>query len=103
MSMTKKSNLSHQVAIIGAGPYGLAAAAHLRAAKIETRVFGETMEFWAKQMPEGMIVRSIWEACHISDPHRALTMDAYTSAERVRIPQPVPLSDFINYGRWFQR
>ena len=29
-----------QVAIIGAGPYGLAAAAHLRAAKVETRTFG---------------------------------------------------------------
>ncbi len=92
-----------QVAIIGAGPYGLAAAAHLRAAKIETRVFGETMGFWSRQMPEGMIVRSIWDACHISDPHRALTMDGYTAAERVQIPQPVALSDFINYGRWFQQ
>ena len=40
MSITKKPNFSHQVAIIGAAPYGLATAAHLRTAKIETRVFG---------------------------------------------------------------
>ena len=92
-----------QVAIIGAGPYGLAAAAHLRAAKIETHVFGEAMEFWTKQMPEGMIVRSIWEACHISDPHRALTMDGFAAAAGRRIPQPVPLADFVDYGRWFQQ
>ena len=92
-----------QVAVIGAGPYGLAAAAHLRAAKIETRVFGEAMEFWSKQMPEGMIVRSIWEACHISDPHRALSMDGFVAAAGRKIPQPVPLTDFIDYGRWFQR
>ena len=98
-----KSRPECQVAIIGAGPYGLAAAAHLRAAKIETRVFGEPMEFWAKQMPEGMIVRSIWEACHISDPNRALTMDGYVAATGVVIPQPVPLADFISYGLWFQQ
>jgi cation diffusion facilitator CzcD-associated flavoprotein CzcO len=39
------------VAIVGAGPYGLSAAAHLRAAGVEARVFGRTMEFWERQMP----------------------------------------------------
>ncbi len=29
-----------QMAIIGAGPYGLAATAHLRGANVETHVFG---------------------------------------------------------------
>src|SRR5689334_5981678 len=92
-----------QVAIVGAGPYGLSAAAHLRAARIETRVFGEAMEFWSKQMPEGMLVRSIWEASHISDPGRALTLDAYVKERGLKLPRPVPLSDFIQYGRWFQQ
>jgi len=45
---TMKTNLLHEVAILGAGPYGLATAAHLRAVKIETCVFGEPMEFWEK-------------------------------------------------------
>ena len=34
------------VAIVGAGPYGLAAAAHLRRAGVEVRVIGQPMSFW---------------------------------------------------------
>jgi cation diffusion facilitator CzcD-associated flavoprotein CzcO len=57
-----KNYLTHQVAIIGAGPYGLAAAAHLRAVGVETCIFGKVMEFWENQMPAGMFLRSSWEA-----------------------------------------
>jgi FAD-dependent urate hydroxylase len=103
MNMTMKSNLSHQVAIIGAGPYGLATAAHFRAAKIETCVFGEPMEFWQNQMPEGMFLRSSWDACHIADPHRSSTLDSYSATQSVAVPKPVPLDRFIDYGRWFQK
>ena len=39
------------VAIIGAGPYGLAVGAHLRAADVPVRVFGEAMAFWRRNMP----------------------------------------------------
>ena len=77
--MKIKTTLSYQVAIIGAGPYGLATAAHLRTAKIETCVFGEPMEFWQNQMPEGMFLRSSWDACHIADLHRTLTLDTYSA------------------------
>src|SRR6266478_6760157 len=94
---------SYQVAIIGAGPYGLAAAAHLRAAKIEYCVFGEAMEFWEKQMPQGMLFRSIWPASHISDPRRAYSLDRYCESERRELPKPMRLEQFIAYGRWFQR
>jgi FAD-dependent urate hydroxylase len=100
--MTTKTD-SHQVAIIGAGPYGLAIAAHLRAAKIETCVFGEPMEFWENQMPEGMFLRSSWDACHIADPQRASTLDSYSASQSVPVPRPVPLDRFIDYGRWFQK
>ncbi len=89
MSMRKKTNLSPQVAIICAGPYGLAAAAHLRAADIETCVFGEPMEFWENQMPVGMLLRSSWDACHIADPHRASTLDCYSASQSVAVPKPV--------------
>ncbi|MEA2423923.1 MAG: hypothetical protein QOH13_333, partial [Thermoleophilaceae bacterium] len=62
------------VAVVGAGPYGLAAAAHLRAEDgLTVRVFGEPMSFWERQMPVGMLLRSPREASHISDPAGALT------------------------------
>jgi FAD-dependent urate hydroxylase len=98
-----KTNLSHQVAIIGAGPYGLAIAAHLRAAKMETCVFGEPMEFWENQMPKGMLLRSSWNACHIADPDRTSTLDNYAASQSVPVPSPVPVDRFIDYGRWFQK
>ncbi|HKC01120.1 MAG TPA: NAD(P)-binding domain-containing protein [Terriglobales bacterium] len=98
-----KTNLSHQVAIIGAGPYGLATAAHLRAAKIETCVFGEPMEFWQNQMPEGMLLRSSWDACHIADPQCTSTLDNYSASQALPVPRPVPLDRYIDYGRWFQK
>ncbi len=66
-----------QVAIVGAGPYGLATAAYLRSANVETCTFGKAMEFWQCQMPMGMLLRSSWQASHILDPHHALTLDKY--------------------------
>ena len=42
------------VAIIGAGPYGLSLAAHLKAAGVDFRIFGSPMEFWLQHMPKGM-------------------------------------------------
>lgn len=87
--------------IIGAGPYGLAAAARLRAAGVETRVFGRAMDFWAA-MPRGMLLRSSWEASHIGDPDGAHALDVYESWRGAPLGRPVPLSDFIAYGKWVQ-
>jgi pyridine nucleotide-disulfide oxidoreductase len=92
------------VTILGAGPYGLAAGAHLRQIKgLELRIFGEPMEFWSSHMPEGMLLRSPWAASHISDPQAALTMDAFRNEIGTRIPEPIPLDRFVEYGLWFQR
>src|SRR5947207_14695303 len=91
------------VAIIGAGPYGLAAAAHLRAANVERRVFGRAMEFWKNNMPAGMLLRSSWDASHIADPEKAFTLDRFHAQESIEPANPIPLETFINYGRWFQQ
>jgi FAD-dependent urate hydroxylase len=90
------------VTVIGAGPYGLSSAAYLRAAGIETRVFGEPMAFWQKQMPLGMCLRSNWGASHIADPRRALTLDEYCRQNGNHIAKPIPLDRFVDYGRWYQ-
>ena len=90
------------VTIIGAGPYGLSAAVYLQGANLETRIFGEPMAFWERQMPAGMCLRSNWGASHIADPRRELTLDAYCRENGNHMPRPIPLERFIAYGRWYQ-
>ena len=92
------------VAIIGAGPYGLSVAAHLRAVNgLGVQIFGDPMSFWDRQMPVGMLLRSPWAGSHLSDPKGGLTLDAYRQAQGNHFGAPIPLDRFIDYGRWFQR
>ena len=87
------------VVVIGAGPYGLSAAAHLIRAGVNVRVFGEPMESWANHMPTGMLLRSRWEASNIADPDHTLGLGSYETAHGVERAEPVPLARFIDYGR----
>ena len=91
------------VTIIGAGPYGMSAAAYLRAAGVETRVFGEPMAFWENRMPAGMFLRSNWGASHIADPESKVTLDAYRLSTGNHLSAPIPLERFVDYGHWYQR
>ncbi len=92
------------VAILGAGPYGLAAAAHLHAANgLDIRVFGRPMSFWEQQMPQGMCLRSPYVASNIADPGRELTLDAFENDRAEPLAQPVGLEHFVDYGCWFQQ
>jgi cation diffusion facilitator CzcD-associated flavoprotein CzcO len=103
MYKSRSSTTDSPVAIIGAGPHGLAAAAHLRHAGIEPHVFGDPMAFWRDQMPLGMLLRSSARASNISDPERRLTYSNWAAGHGVEIGGPVALADFLEYGRWFQR
>ena len=92
------------VAIIGAGPYGLSAAAHLGTVKgLEVLVFGVPMSFWERNMPVGMFLRSNWTATQIADPNHSLTLEGYQAANGNHLSHPVPLDRFIQYGLWYQR
>ncbi len=103
MSGARTTGCDFDVAVIGAGPYGLAAAAHLHLADgLEIGVFGEPMSFWDKQMPRGMLLRSPYVASNIADPERALTLDDYSEQTRRELPKPVTLEQFVDYGRWFR-
>jgi thioredoxin reductase len=90
------------VAVIGAGPYGLSAGVHLKAKGITARVFGEPMEFWASKMPEGMLLRSPRVASNLSDPDKAFTLEAYEAASKKEPCAPLPLDTFVEYGKWFR-
>jgi FAD-dependent urate hydroxylase len=92
-----------QVAVIGAGPYGLAAATYLKGLQLDTHVFGDPMAFWDSQMPKGMLLRSPWEGSHISAPGGALSLNHFASAFGIDRVTNIQLDNFIAYGRWFQR
>jgi hypothetical protein len=91
------------VAIIGAGPYGLATAAHLRGANIPIRIFGDALSFWRGNMPVGMKLRSPWVATHIADPDNRHTLDDYYRQAGIDVPQLLPVENFVDYGMWFQQ
>jgi FAD-dependent urate hydroxylase len=88
------------VAVIGAGPYGLAAAAHLRAAGLATRAFGHTIAFWRRNMPKGMKLR---HATGISDPHDAFSLETFARMDPTAAIRPLPIETFIAYAEWFQQ
>jgi cation diffusion facilitator CzcD-associated flavoprotein CzcO len=91
-----------EVAVVGAGPYGLATAAHLKSAKIATRVFGQPMSFWRQHMPEGMRLRSPWAASHIAHPKEEYSLEAYAAMRGFEPLEQMPVTEFIRYGCWFQ-
>lgn len=90
------------VAIIGAGPYGLTAAAHLRRAGVDVRIFGEPMSFWQQNMPAGLLLRSNWTATCIAEHEGELSLDSFCATTGARFGSPVPLDRFIDYGMWVQ-
>jgi cation diffusion facilitator CzcD-associated flavoprotein CzcO len=98
----ERSRSDYEVAVIGAGPYGLSAGVHLKVTGISLRVFGEPMEFWAQKMPEGMLLRSPRVASNISDPANAFTLEAYEAASKKKPCAPLPLDTFVGYGKWFR-
>lgn len=61
------------------------------------------MEFWERNMPKGMFLRSSWEASHIASPKRELTLEAYAAARGNHIANPIPIDRFVSYGKWFQQ
>lgn len=93
------------VAIIGAGPYGLSLAAHLRAAGVDYRQFGTPMRLWEAAMPQGMFLKSQGFASNIADPDGTHTLKAFcqaTGRPYASYGLPVSLDNFVSYGHWFQ-
>jgi cation diffusion facilitator CzcD-associated flavoprotein CzcO len=90
--------------VIGAGPYALAAVDALRTrTSLDVRVFGRAMSFWSDHMPSGMLLRSPNCATHIGDPTGPNNLDAFARSTNADIHAPLPLSTFLDYGRWVQQ
>jgi hypothetical protein len=96
---------SIDVAIIGAGPYGLSLAAHLRSLGIDARVFGEPMGAWKNNMPAGMLLKSYPWASSLSDAESAFTAKRFCTERRLPYDDvlvALPRETFIAYGEAFQ-
>jgi cation diffusion facilitator CzcD-associated flavoprotein CzcO len=97
---------SCSVAIIGAGPYGLSIAAHLRARDIGFRIFGRPMDSWRTRMPAGMFLKSEGFASNLHDPKGRFTLEHFCAESELpyhAVARPVPLETFTSYGIAFQR
>ena len=94
------------VAIVGAGPYGLSLAAHMRAAGLSFRIFGKPMSTWRDHMPKGMRLKSEGFASNLSAPGGKSTLAAWCKANGVAFAaqkSPVALENFVAYADWFTR
>src|SRR5438128_8875912 len=93
------------IAIIGAGPYGLSIAAHLRQRGIPFRIFGRPMDSWLAHMPKGMMLKSDGFASNIYDPDADFTLKQFCSERGIEYSDlglPVGLETFSAYGLAFQ-
>jgi lysine/ornithine N-monooxygenase len=88
------------VAVIGAGPFGLSVAAHLAHRRV--RAFGRPMETWRTRMPPDMRLRSDWDETNLSAPGDRGSIDAWAQAVGEPREEPIPLQKFLRYADWFR-
>ncbi len=96
------ANVDTEVAVIGAGPHGLACAVQLRRAGVDTQVFGEPLGFW-RSMPLGMRLRSNFTATNLIELNGPFSLNSYMDEIGERFSHPFSLRRFIDYGLWVQR
>jgi putative flavoprotein involved in K+ transport len=92
------------VAVVGAGPYGLSIAAHLKAGKLRFRIFGRPMNSWRSNMPLGMLLKSDGFASNLYDPDGIFTLKNFCAERGIRYSDtafPIPLETFCDYGLAF--
>jgi Pyridine nucleotide-disulphide oxidoreductase len=95
-----------EVAIVGAGPYGLSLAAHLRSAGADFRVIGHPMEAWRNHMPEGMLLKSDGFASNLYDPQGEYPLSRHCRELGIAYDDKrtrVRLDTFVDYGLAFAR
>jgi hypothetical protein len=101
------NSASHpMVCVIGAGPYGLAIAAHLQFISVDFRIFGSPMHRWFYQMPKNMLLKSEGCASSLPDPTGQYTLARYCSNENLPFSDyvtPVSREVFARYAVSFQQ
>lgn len=94
------------VAIIGAGPYGLSLAAHLNSHALSYRIFGTPMSSWRNHMPSRTLLKSDGFASSLYDANADFTLGHYCRERALPyadVGLPVPIETFVAYGLAFQQ
>jgi hypothetical protein len=94
-----------EVAIIGAGPYGLSIAAHLAARNVEHRIFGRPMQFWSQITDAGgeRYLKSFCFGTNLSSPVPGSSFSDYSTPRGLETFEPCSMGQFTAYGLWFQQ
>src|SRR6478752_3436776 len=93
------------VAIVGAGPYGLSVSAHLAGMAVDHAILGPAMDTWLHHVPAGMLLKSDPFASSLSEPSGAGTLAAFCESKEIPYQAtrpPVPVSLFNKYAMSFQ-
>lgn len=94
--------ISTDMLVVGAGPFGLSAAALAREQGVDVVTVGRPMGFWRERMPDGMLLRS-GPGWHL-DASEEHTLRAYLHDRRLTPDgfEPIPVGVFLDYADWFR-
>jgi FAD-dependent urate hydroxylase len=90
------------VAIVGAGPYGISLAAQLASREVPFRIFGEPMAAW-RPMPRSLFLKSVGFATSIPVPEEGHEFPRWLGARGLETLEPISYADFADYGLEIQR
>lgn len=99
-------SISTDITIVGAGPYGLSIAAHLKQLGLQFRIVGSPMHTWRTHMPKGMHLKSAGLSATLFDPERKFSLKDYCRQNDIPYEDeglPISLELFTQYGIAFQQ
>jgi len=87
--------------VVGAGPFGLAVAAALKAANVDLVLLGQVMSFWRDHVPAG--TRLLSGLNGLSFSRDDFSMYGYQRSVKRPLSLPVSAEDFLAYGQWYHQ
>ncbi len=85
------------VAVVGAGAYGLSVAAQLKAQGVSFRLFGKPMQTWLP-MPRSLCLKSLGFATSIAVPEPGHDFPGWLASKGLETLEPISYADFTEYG-----